>query len=127
MAEEHLYRAGKRSLDIAYGCFLFCGLFIGAFPISGVISEEVNLIFWFVAIPLTPLVLGGWLVGTAYAIRLWPHLPLSLLSLISLLFIAQLFSEAFSEEFIDASGWVYASIVTALPAWWFIIGRRRFP
>ena len=119
MAEEHLARAGKHSFDIAYGCFLFCGLFTGAFPISGLISEEVSFYyFWYVSIPLGPLFIGGMLVGIGYSIRLWRHFPLPFLSLVSLVSFAVMDSEIV--------GWAYPSIATALPAWWFIIGRRRF-
>ena len=136
-AAETAKQKSLRSLDRAYACYAYVGLF------------TIALLF-VVTVPVpTPdaregygmaLVLPGTLLPIAFVAAIvltvkWRrHKPLRLLGL-STLFLALLFllagvsdccGDGRSEYVLDAFIGIFGCCATFVPAWWFAIGRRRY-
>ena len=123
---------GKRfECDLAYGCFLFCGLTALIICVMGAIPKDEGtaaLLGFFVAIPLVIASIAAMVVGIILCVRLWKKWPLVILSGMSILFIAELFTEYGSTAFYNAVPIVYGVGVLVISGLWFLVLRRRhFP
>ncbi len=104
--------------DIAYACFLVCGLgLVVIFGIFPFILEHQIIPFvaflWFIPISLLMLV-----VGVGFSIRLWRHAPLPILSALAFIFITVALNT-------DTALLWYGIIATVTSLWWFVVLRRR--
>lgn len=119
--------------DLAYSCFLFCGLTILAFSILSALpipmgSGAAGYIGFFVAIPLFLALLVAMAAGIILSARLWKHWPLVILSGMSVLFIAEIFTEYGSTAFYNAFPIVYGiGVVSITGAWFLVLRKRKFP
>ena len=110
--------------DIAHGCFLFCGLaallvsLMEKIPMDDVTAAGLG---FFVAIPLVGLSFIALFIGIVLSIR--PPRPWSLVVLtgMSVLFVAGLFSGGGPGEIYA----VYGVVVVTISGVWFLITRKR--
>lgn len=120
---------GRRSeYDLAYGCFLLCGLMVliisamSAIPMDSGIAGGLGFL---VAIPLFLTSLVAMVSGLVLSVRLWKDRPLVILSGMSILFIAEFLTEYGSTAFYNAVPVVYGVGVVAISSVWFLVLRRR--
>jgi hypothetical protein len=67
-------------------------------------------------------------MGIYFSIVLWRDPVLPALSILTILMIAEIVTEAGSVTFYNATAWVYGILVLVLDANWFLLRRRRtFP
>ena len=123
---------GRRSeYDLAYGCFLFCGLTaltISAMSAIPMDSGTAGGLGFLVAIPLFLASLMTIVSGIVLSVRLWKDWPLITLFGMSVLFLAEFFTEYGSTAFYNALPVVYGVGVFAISgAWFLVVRRRRFP
>ena len=133
-----------RKYDVAYGCFLFCGvvvLFLNSLYYVFAIDEETAIyLAVVVAIPLTMVSLGVMVVGIGFSIWLYHHWPLVVLSLLSVLFIAEVFTEygpvlfiadifmftGYGPALYDAAPILYGLSACGFSLRWFLFLRKRW-
>jgi hypothetical protein len=78
-----------------------------------------------VLIPLAMAALVTGLIGIFYSIVLWRDGVLPLLSVLTILMVLEIATEAGSVTFYNASGLVYGLLVLVLEASWFLLRRQR--
>jgi hypothetical protein len=78
-----------------------------------------------VLIPLAMAALVTGLIGIFYSIVLWRDGVLPLLSVLTILMVVEIATEAGSVAFYNASGLVYGLLVLVLEASWFLLRRQR--
>ena len=76
-------------------------------------------------IPLFMASLGAMVVGMIYTVRLFNHWPLSILSVLSILFMAEFFTEYGSPTFYNLVPIVYGVIACIFAFAWFGVFRKR--
>ena len=114
--------------DIAYGCFLFSGvalLLISGFSYIPMDTGSAGGLGFLVLIPLFMASLGAMVVGIVYSVRLFNHWPLSILSLLSVLFVAEFFTEYGSATFYNLVPIVYGVMTCIFTGLWFGVLRKR--
>jgi len=114
----------KRKHDIAYGCFFVpAALSLIAVTADAVPMNDANaaLIGFFVMIPLTVVALVTTLIGVFYSILLWRDGVLPILSLLTIIMITVVFSDAGK---IELCGLIYGILVLVLEGSWFLKRRR---
>ena len=92
----------RQKYDIAYGCFLFCGVVALSISCLSFIPMDTGIaggLGFLVVIPLSMASLVAMVIGIGYTIRLYHHWPLVALSLLSVLFVAELVAEYGSIKF----------------------------
>lgn len=117
-----------RKHDIAYGCFLAPGVVSLIAAIASAIpldSGTAGGIGFLVLIPLTSAALVVIPIGFFYSIVYWRDGVLPLLSILTILMIAEVVTESGSVEFYNATGLVYGILVLMLEASWFLLRRQR--
>src|SRR5207249_3931288 len=80
---------------------------------------------FFVAIPVGIASLCALIIGLRYTIAVWPRAPLIALSVLSLLFVAEVVLELGPGTINNAVTLAYGVVATSLPVWWFLVGRRH--
>jgi hypothetical protein len=119
---------GHSKLDLAYGCFAYCGLAaiaIGAmswFPMDSGVAGTLGLLL---AVPMALAALAAMLAGIVLSLMLWRHWPLPLLSALSLLLVAEIVGEFGSVELYNAAPIVYGVVSLAISGICFVSGRNR--
>jgi hypothetical protein len=117
--------------DLAYGCFLFCGasaLVIGVMGAFSMDSGAAGVLGFLVAIPLALASIAALVVGIVLSLSLWRHRPLLLLAGMSILFVAEVVSEAGSVAFYNAAPFLYGIGSLAICGIWFAVLRgKTFP
>jgi predicted Na+-dependent transporter len=114
--------------DIAYGCFLapaavsLIAAVASAIPMD---SGTAGGIGFLVLIPLAIVALVAVPIGVFYSVVFWRDGVLPLLSILTILMVAEAVTEAGSVEFYNATGLVYGILVLVLEASWFLLRRRR--
>lgn len=120
---------GRRAqYDLAYGCFLVCGLTALLGSLMEAIPKDEGtaaLLGFFVAIPLVLASFAALVVGVGLCIRLPNRWPLVILSGMSVLFVAALLTGYGSTPFYYATAIVYGVAVVTISGVWFLILRRR--
>jgi len=119
----------QRKFDVAYGCFLFCGvaaLLISSLSFITIDTGTAGVLGFLVAIPLSMVSLVAMLVGIGYTIRPYHHWPLVALSLFSLLFLAEVITEYGSAEFYNAVPILYGLSACGFSFAWFLFLRKRW-
>lgn len=114
--------------DMAYGCFTFCGLvalLIGMFTFLPIGFESAGGFGYLLLIPLTAMSLGAMLLGLVFAARLLRHRPLALLTLASLLLVAEIVTEFGPVLLFNLAPLIYGVIACGLGCVWFFALRRR--
>lgn len=76
-------------------------------------------------IPLTLLTLVSVPTGIYFSVVLRKDIVLPLLSVLTILMVAEIVTEAGSVEFYNATAWVYGGLGTILEASWFLVRRWR--
>jgi hypothetical protein len=121
----------RSEYDLAHGCFLFCGLtalIIAAMSAIPMDDGTAGGLGFLVIIPLSLASLAAIVVGIVLSVRIWNEWALVILSGMSLLFIAEVFTEYGSTAFYNAVPVAYGIGVTAISVVWFLVlRRRRFP
>lgn len=117
--------------DLAYGCFLFGGAsalvvgVMGAIPMG---SGAAGVVGFLVAIPLALASIAALVVGIVQALLLWRHWPLSLLAAMTILFVAEIVTEAGPVAFYNAIPFLYGIGSLAICGIWFVLLRgKAFP
>ncbi len=130
LSEGLSIRGNRSQYDVAYGCFLFCGL--ATLSISAVMYAPIDeglkvfLLFW--ASPLILASLVVMLIGIVLSVRLWRHWALLILSIMSVLYVAEMVFEYGSSAFYNAVPVVYGiGVVTICGVWFLILRGKRFP
>jgi len=101
-----------------------CASVASAIPIDGIAGG----IGFLVLIPSALAALVAVPIGLYYSIELWKDGVLPLLSILTMLMIAEFVTEAGSVDFYNATGLVYGILVLMLEASWFLFRRgRTFP
>lgn len=114
--------------DIAYGCFLFCGvtaLFIGSLSFIPMDDGTAGGLGFLVVIPLSMASLAAMAVGLVSTILLYRHWPLIVLSFSSVLFLAVTVTEYGSVQFYNVVPILYGLGACGFSFAWFLILRRR--
>ncbi len=114
--------------DLAYGCFVFCGLvalLIGIFTFMPFGFGSAGGFGYLLLIPLTAMSLGAMLLGLVFALRLYRHWPLALLALASLLFVAEIVTEFGSVFLFNIAPLIYGVLACGLGGNWFFALRKR--
>lgn len=121
----------RSKYDLAYGCFLFCGAsalvvgIMGAIPMD---SGAAGVLGFLVAIPLALASIGALVVGIVLTLLLWRHWPLLLLSGMTILFVAEIVTEAGPVAFYNAVPFLYGIGSLAICGTWFSVLRAKvFP
>lgn len=119
-------KASRSLHDVAYSCFLFCGLanlIIIALPLFPV---DIGVLGFGVGIPLVVAALIVMPVGilVSLVVRSWPLLALSALSILVVLEIVTEYGPA---AFYNATPIVYGIAVVALCGRWFAHLRSSWP
>ena len=119
-------QTNQRSLNVAYACFAFCGLYVLTANMmdAGVGGQSAVLIGFLLA----GLGLPGVVVmvcGTVLAVSHRRHRPLLVLCLANALFVAGIIIALSLEQeaFARVASWMYAAFTILVPLWWFVIGR----
>ena len=114
--------------DIAYACFFLCGLVVIVFGIAEftTIIRAGAYFFFGVLVPLTFVFLIVFVVGVGFSLWLWRHVPLPILSALTVLVIVAFITSVDSDEyweFLPAVTWAYGIIATVVPLGWFLFFR----
>ena len=121
-------KSNLRNYDVAYGSFLFCGLVALLTSVLSYIpmdSGTAGGIGFLVLIPLALASLGAMAVGIVQAIRYYRHWPLIILSVLTLLFLAEIVTEYGSVKFYNMAPIIYGLCVCAICFAWFGFLRKR--
>jgi len=117
--------------DLAYGCFLLCGVsalvvgVMGAIPMD---SGAAGATGFLVAIPLAVASIAALVVGIVLSLFLWRHWPLLLLTGMTILFVAEVLTEAGTAALYNAAPFLYGVGSLAICGIWFVILRgKAFP
>src|SRR5262245_7900353 len=117
--------------DLAYGCFLFCGLtalFASLMEIVPMDEGTAMLLGRLVALPLILGSLVALVARIVLCVRLWKHWPLVILSGMSVLLIARILTQYGGIALFKRVAIVYSVGVVAISGLWFLALRRRhFP
>jgi hypothetical protein len=120
--------AQRRMHDIAYACFLVPGTISLAITIGSAFPMDDGTAGGFgflVLVPLAVLSLATIPIGIYCSVVLWRDGVLPCLSILTILLIVEVMTEAGSVAFYNAStGPVYGVIVLVLEASWFLWRRR---
>ncbi len=120
---------GRSKLDLAYGCFAYCGLAaiaIGVMswlPMDSGVAGTLGLLL---AVPMALAAIAAMLAGIVLSAMLWRHWPLPLLSALSLLLVAEIFGEFGPVELYNAAPLVYGAANLTLCGMWLAKWRMRF-
>ena len=116
--------------DLAYACFLPPGLVSLISAVSTVIpmsSGTAGGIGFLVLIPLSLAALVSIPAGIYLSIVLRNDIFLPLLSILTILRLVEIVTEAGSVWFYNATGWVYGIVLMIVEASWFLVRRWRVP
>jgi hypothetical protein len=117
--------------DLAYGCFLLCGasaLIVGVMSVSPMGTGAAGVLGFLVAIPLALASIAALVVGVVLSFVLWRHWPLPLLSVMTVLFLAELVLEAGPVAIYNAVPFLYGIGTLVICGIWFSVVRgRMFP
>jgi hypothetical protein len=121
-----------RKYDLAYACFLFCGLAALIASVMEAIPKDdgtAALLGFFVAVPLVIASFAAIVTATVLSMQLWRHWPLLILCGVSVLAIAVfLMAEGVPKAFYYAVAVLYGvSTVTVSGLWFLVLRRRHFP
>ena len=117
-----------REYDIAYSCFLFCGIVallnstLSYIPMDSGIAGGLGFL---VFIPLFIATLAAMVIAIGYTIKLYHHWPLIILSILSVIFVAEVFTEYGPVMFYNIVLIVYAVSTTLISLTWFFIYRHK--
>jgi len=119
----------KGKLRVAYGCFLFSGSIfaliglISFIPMNTGTAGGIGLIF---LVPLSIVAVVAICCGLILSYWLRPHVPLTVLSIASLVFIAEVISEAGPPLLYNSISIIYGTTSIGIPLWWFSCKHNRF-
>src|SRR5207247_4300290 len=114
--------------DAAYGCFVppgACSLIAGLGSAISMDSGTAGGIGFLVLISLALITLVSVPFGIYFSIVLRRDVVLPLLSVLTILMIVEIVTEAGSVTFYNATGLVYGLLVLVLEASWFLLRRRK--
>lgn len=117
-----------RDFDIAYGSFLFCGVVALSIGILSYIPMDSGIaggLGFLIFIPLSLASLAAIVVGIVHTIKLYHHWQLIILSVLSVMFLAEMFTEYGSVMFYNIVPIFYGVITCAFSLVWFGILRKR--
>jgi hypothetical protein len=98
---------------------------MGAIPMD---SGAAGVLGFLVAIPLALVSIAALLLGTVQALLLWRHWPLLLLAAMTILFLAEIVTEAGSVAFYNAIPFLYGIGSLAICGnWFFLLRAKMFP
>lgn len=117
--------------DFTYGCFLFCGVSILLIYILGIIpipmdSGAAGYIGFLVLIPLSMVSLLAMVFGIGASIWLYHHRPFVIMSILSVLLIAEVIYEYGPVSFYNMSPLFYGVITCILSLKWFFRLRSKW-
>lgn len=118
-----------RKFDVAYGCFMFCGvtaLLVGGLSYVSMDVTTSSAFGFFVFIPMTLASLVAMAIGIGIAIKFYYYWPLGILALLSILFVAELVTESGSVEFFNLAPILYGTGACWISLWWFLMARKRW-
>jgi hypothetical protein len=121
-------KSNIRNYDIAYACFTFCGgvaLFIGVLSFVPMGTGTAGGIGILIMVPLSIASIGAMIAGLVYTVILFKHWPFVLLSLLSLLFIAEVVTEFGPVVFYNLVPVIYGIITSIFGFLWFTAGRKH--
>lgn len=117
--------------DLAYGCFLFCGasaLVVGVMGAIPMDSGAAGGLGFLVAIPLALAFIAAVVVGIVLSLVLWRHWPLLLLAAMTILFVAEIVTEAGNAALYNAAPFLYGIASLAICGiWFFVVRGKAFP
>jgi hypothetical protein len=114
--------------DVAYGCFFFCGVVALLISTISVIPMDTGTsggLGFMVLIPLSIASLVAMVIGISYTIRFRQHRPLVVLSLFSVLFVAEVVTEYGSVKFYNAVSTLYGLTTCGFSLAWFFVLRKQ--
>jgi len=117
-----------RDFDIAYGSFLFCGVVALSISILSYIpmgSGTAGGLGFLVFIPLSLASLAAIVVGIVHTIKRYHHWQLVVLSVLSVMFVAEMITEYGSVMFYNLVPIVYGVCTCVFSFVWFVILRKR--
>jgi hypothetical protein len=120
--------SGRRRLmcDIAYCCFVItCIFFLLAWLTEFLSYNAYTVFFWFLLYLIPPSGFAA-LVGIVLSLIVWRHWPLPFLSLMTLLLLIELLTDAGTAEFFAEAQIAYAITCFAFTLVWFTRFRKRY-
>lgn len=114
--------------DLAYGCFLLCGasaLVVGVMGAIPMDSGAAGVLGFLVAIPLAVASIAALVVGIVLSLLLWRHWPLPLLAAMTILFVAEVVTEAGTPALYNTAPFLYGIGSLAICGIWFIVVRGK--
>ena len=123
----------RLEFDLAYGCFLLWALTVLCISLIRASYTDAE---WAggaggILLLLGPLILASiiaMLAGILMTIRLWKHWPLMVIAGMTVLLIADIFTEYGSVAFQNTVPIVYSVAASLMSGLWFLfLRRRRFP
>lgn len=114
--------------DLAYGCFLLCGasaLVVGVMGSIPMNSGAAGVLGFLVAIPLAVASIAALVVGIVLSLLLWRHWPLLLLTGMTILFVAEVVTEAGTAALYNAAPFLYGIGSLAICGVWFVLLRGK--
>ena len=113
--------------DIAYGCFLPPGIASTVTAIGNVVPMDTGMaggVGFLVLLPLAMMSLITIPIGITLSILCWRDGVLPVLSVLTILWVTEIVTEAGSVQFYNAAtGTVYAALVFTLTGSWFLVRR----
>lgn len=126
-----MVKGSRSEYDLAYGCFLLCGLtalVISAMSVIPMDPGSAGGLGILVAVPLFLVSLAAMVSGLLLSVRLWKDWSLRILSGMSILFLVEFLFEYGSAGFYNAVTGLYGVGVVAISGAWFVgVRKRRFP
>ena len=117
-----------RSYDIAYGCFAFCGgaaFFIGALsfvPMGPGVAGGIGILM---GGPITVAAIVAMGAGLVYTVILYQHWPFIVLSILTVLFAAEIVTEFGPVELYNLAPIIYGVITSTFGLAWAMKFRRE--
>ena len=118
-----------KSYDIAYGSFLFCGVVVFLIAITSLIpmsSGTAGGIGFLIFVPLSVVTIVVLFIGLWHTVVLQKQMALTVLAVMSVLFVVETMTEFGSPYFYNSVNWIYGSIAILLPLRWFFIKRNDY-
>lgn len=128
LIEPAVIKSPNKKHDLAYACFLPPVIVSLISAVGTVIPMSTGVaggIGFLVLIPLTLLALVSVPTGIYLSFVLREDIVLPLLSVLTILMVVEVVTEAGSVAFYNATAWVYGVLGTILVASWFLVRRWR--
>ena len=117
-----------RDYDIAYGCFLAAGIvpLIISLASSVAAIDDMGKAGYYFFGALSIGALAAMFTGIRFALPLREHVPLTVLSVLTLVYLVEVFARLGPAWFYDLTPLIYGIVVVLTSSFWFLFLRARY-